>query len=66
MDLDETDSAPIDTSQLLLGRDVHDVVSTVFELDDVSLLDDLALRDDRELDWEVLKRYHVLFTFDAQ
>ena len=64
MDLDEIDWVPLDTSQLFLGRDVHDVASTVLTFDDLFPLDHLAHRDHRALDWEVLKRYQMLFTCD--
>ena len=42
MDLDEVDPAPLDEPPFLLGRDVHDITSTVLELDDVPFLDRLA------------------------
>ena len=64
MGLDEVDSAPSEEAQLFLGRDVHDVTSTVFEFDDAPFVDHLAHRDDRALDWEVLRRYQVLLTCD--
>ena len=54
MDLDEVDSAPFDSSQFLLGCDVRDI----------PVLDHLAHRDDRALDWEVLETYQVLLAFD--
>ena len=48
MNLDEVDSAPLNESRHLLGRDVHDVAPTVFELDDLPFLTTLSTQDKLE------------------